>query len=166
MSLTPIVLSPSKVHRQFIMHLSLPCLLNGTWTNHSQPVSRSSLIPRLTNTILSRLTTRTSRGRRRINHNLDARIIALAAYTQVRPARVFCIACTNHSRAAMASAIPKSFWSSPGRYLKWAFHEKPAIAYSVAIGCLGPVSLVALPPLRRAFGDEDPVRIPLSYPSE
>lgn len=50
--------------------------------------------------------------------------------------------------------------------MKWAFHEKPAIAYSVAIGCLGPVSLVGLPPLRRAMGDEDPIRIPLSYPSE
>lgn len=52
------------------------------------------------------------------------------------------------------------------RYLKWASYEKPAIFYSVVIGALGPVVLVAAPPLRRISGDVNPARIPLTYPSE
>jgi len=66
----------------------------------------------------------------------------------------------------MSSAIPRTFWSSPLRYLKWASYEKPAIFYSIVLGCLGPVALVGIPPLRRLAGDEDPPRIPLTYPSE
>lgn len=31
---------------------------------------------------------------------------------------------------------------------------------------MGPVSLVVIPPLRRMAGDQDPPRIPLTYPSE
>ncbi|OJJ83050.1 NADH:ubiquinone oxidoreductase subunit NDUFA3 [Aspergillus glaucus CBS 516.65] len=56
------------------------------------------------------------------------------------------------------------FWSSPLRYLRWASHEKPAIFYAMVLGCSGPVSLVALPPIRRFFGDVDPQPIPLTYP--
>lgn len=58
------------------------------------------------------------------------------------------------------------FWSTPLRYLRWASHEKPAIFYSIIIGSMGPVSLVALPPIRRALGDVDPEPIPLTYPSK
>lgn len=64
------------------------------------------------------------------------------------------------------AAIPKTFWSSPIRYLRWASHEKPAIFYSIIIGSMGPVCLVAIPPMRRYAGDEDPPPIPLTYPSE
>lgn len=66
----------------------------------------------------------------------------------------------------MSAAIPKSFWSSPIRYLKWASYEKPAIFYSVIVGLMGPVSLVVIPPMRRWAGDETPKRIPLTYPGE
>ncbi len=66
----------------------------------------------------------------------------------------------------MSAAVPKTFWSSPIRYLRWASHEKPAIFYSIVIGSLGPVSLFAIPPMRRAVGDEDPSRIPLTYPGK
>lgn len=58
------------------------------------------------------------------------------------------------------------FWSTPLRYMRWASHEKPAIFYSIVIGCLGPVSIVTIPPVRRYFGDEDPPPIPLTYPSK
>ena len=58
------------------------------------------------------------------------------------------------------------FWSSPLRYLRWASHVKPAIFYAMVLGCSGPVSLVALPPIRRFFGDVDPEPIPLTYPSK
>ncbi|EER41305.1 NADH-ubiquinone oxidoreductase [Histoplasma capsulatum var. duboisii H88] len=56
------------------------------------------------------------------------------------------------------------FWSTPFRYMRWAAHEKPAIFFSVIIGSLGPVALVALPPIRRYLGDVDPPPIPLTYP--
>jgi hypothetical protein len=65
----------------------------------------------------------------------------------------------------MSGAVPKTFWSSPIRYLRWAAHEKPAMFWSVVIGALGPVSLFAIPPMRRMVGDENPPRIPLTYPS-
>lgn len=65
-----------------------------------------------------------------------------------------------------AAGIPKTFWSNPFRYLKWAFHEKPAIAYSVLIGSMGPAFLLAAPTLRRWAGDETPAKIPLTYPGE
>jgi hypothetical protein len=75
----------------------------------------------------------------------------------------------NHSSATprtMSGAVPKTFWSSPIRYLRWASHEKPAIFYSILLGALGPVSLFVIPPLRRMAGDEDPPKIPLTYPGE
>jgi len=66
----------------------------------------------------------------------------------------------------MAAAVPKTFWSSPIRYLRWAAHEKPAIFWSFVVGGLGPVSVAVVPTLRRYVGDEDPARIPLTYPGE
>lgn len=65
-----------------------------------------------------------------------------------------------------AAGIPKTFWSSPVRYLRWASHEKPAIFYSIIIGGLGPVMLLVVPPMRRWAGDQSPPKIPLTYPSE
>ncbi|KAK5944734.1 n19m, NADH-ubiquinone oxidoreductase 9.5 kDa subunit [Knufia obscura] len=62
------------------------------------------------------------------------------------------------------STVPKNFISSPLRYLKWASYEKPAIFYSVILGCMGPVSLLTVPTMRRWAGDETPKRIPLTYP--
>lgn len=67
---------------------------------------------------------------------------------------------------SIMSGVPKAFWGSPIRYLRWASHEKPAIFYSVLIGCMGPVLLVGVPPLRRAMGDQDPPRIPYTYPGK
>ena len=66
----------------------------------------------------------------------------------------------------MAAAVPKTFWGSPIRYLRWASHEKPAIFYSCILGAFGPVALVVIPPLRRMVGDEDPPKIPMTYPGE
>lgn len=64
------------------------------------------------------------------------------------------------------SAIPKTFWSSPIRYLKWASYEKPAIFYSVVLGLMGPAAFVVVPPLRRMAGDENPTKVPLTYPGK
>lgn len=64
------------------------------------------------------------------------------------------------------SALPKTFWGSPVRYLRWASHEKPAIFWSVVLGLMGPLSFAVIPPLRRYVGDEDPPRIPLTYPGK
>lgn len=78
--------------------------------------------------------------------------------------------CATHERVhlpvATMSAIPKTFWSSPIRYLKWASYEKPAIFYSVILGCMGPVALVVIPPMRRWAGDQNPPMVPLTYPSK
>jgi len=62
------------------------------------------------------------------------------------------------------SALPKTFWGSPVRYLRWASHEKPAIFWSCVLGGSAPLTFVVIPPLRRYVGDEDPPRIPLTYP--
>ncbi|CZR63764.1 probable NADH2 dehydrogenase (ubiquinone) 9.5K protein, ubiquinone-binding [Phialocephala subalpina] len=61
------------------------------------------------------------------------------------------------------SALPR-FWSQPLRYLRWAAIEKPAIFYSIIIGSMGPVVVVAVPPIRRMLGDADRPKIPLTYP--
>ncbi|OQV02089.1 hypothetical protein CLAIMM_07339 [Cladophialophora immunda] len=62
------------------------------------------------------------------------------------------------------SGAPQRFWGQPIRYLRWAAHEKPAIFWSCVIGGLGPATFVFIPPMRRYFGDQDPPRIPLTYP--
>ena len=64
----------------------------------------------------------------------------------------------------MSAAVPARFWGSPFRYLRWAAHEKPAIFWACVLGAGGPVSFVVIPPLRRWVGDENPPRIPLTYP--
>ncbi|KAI9852713.1 MAG: hypothetical protein M1838_005908 [Thelocarpon superellum] len=56
------------------------------------------------------------------------------------------------------------FFSTPFRYLHWASIEKPAIFYSILVGSLGPVMLVAVPPIRHRLGDVDPEPIPMTYP--
>ncbi|OAP57107.1 NADH dehydrogenase [Fonsecaea erecta] len=62
------------------------------------------------------------------------------------------------------SGAPARFWGQPIRYLRWAAHEKPAIFWSCVMGGLGPATFVFIPPMRRYFGDQDPPRIPLTYP--
>ncbi|KAF2084864.1 NADH-ubiquinone oxidoreductase [Saccharata proteae CBS 121410] len=65
----------------------------------------------------------------------------------------------------MAARIYPSFWTQPIKYLRWASHEKPAIFYSIAIGCLGPVFMVAAPPFRRMIGDQvGRPKVPMTYP--
>ncbi|KIV91165.1 hypothetical protein PV10_05735 [Exophiala mesophila] len=64
----------------------------------------------------------------------------------------------------MSAGIPQRFWGSPIRYLRWAAHEKPAIFWSCVIGACGPLTFVVIPPIRRYVGDEDPPRVPLTYP--
>lgn len=56
------------------------------------------------------------------------------------------------------------FWRQPLQYLRWASHEKPAIFYSIAIGSLGPLTLIVVPPIRHRFGDGPRESIPLTYP--
>ncbi|TKA73244.1 hypothetical protein B0A49_06149 [Cryomyces minteri] len=58
------------------------------------------------------------------------------------------------------------FFSAPLSYMRWASIEKPAIFYSIVVGCIGPVMMVVVPPLRHRFGDGPREAIPLSYPSE
>ena len=69
-----------------------------------------------------------------------------------------------HNTTTMSTLTPR-FWAGPIRYLRWASREKPAYFWSVVIGALGPVSMVVVPPVRRAFGDFDAPPIPLTYPS-
>ncbi|KAF2843207.1 putative NADH-ubiquinone oxidoreductase 9.5 kDa subunit [Patellaria atrata CBS 101060] len=56
------------------------------------------------------------------------------------------------------------FWGTPFSYLRWASHNKPAIFYSMVVGSMGPVFLIAVPPIRRYFGDHPREKIPLTYP--
>ncbi|OCL00083.1 NADH-ubiquinone oxidoreductase 9.5 kDa subunit [Cenococcum geophilum 1.58] len=56
------------------------------------------------------------------------------------------------------------FFRQPIRYMRWASHEKPAIFYSIVIGSMGPVTILAAPPIRRYFGDGPRPKIPLTYP--
>lgn len=57
------------------------------------------------------------------------------------------------------------FWQTPLRYWRWSSRERPALFWSCVIGALGPVTLVAVPPIRHAFGDYDAKPIPTTYPS-
>jgi hypothetical protein len=63
----------------------------------------------------------------------------------------------------MSGTVPR-FWATPLRYCRWAARERPGYFWSVVIGALGPVTLVVVPPLRRAVGDYDAKPIPLTYP--
>ena len=62
--------------------------------------------------------------------------------------------------------IAPRFWASPLRYCRWAARERPSFFWSVIIGACGPVSLVVIPPIRRAMGAETPKPIPMTYPSK
>jgi len=37
---------------------------------------------------------------------------------------------------------PVTFWSAPGTYIHWAARYKPAILWSIVVGCMGPVVVV------------------------
>jgi hypothetical protein len=52
------------------------------------------------------------------------------------------------------------------RYLRWASIEKPAIFWSIVVGSVGPVLVVAVPPIRNRLGDPRRPDIPLTYPSK
>jgi hypothetical protein len=56
------------------------------------------------------------------------------------------------------------FFRQPLRYLKWASINKPAYFYSIIVGCVGPVMVVTVPPIRRYMGEEQIAKIPLTYP--
>ena len=90
-----------------------------------------------------------------------------------------------HSNSKMASVIAAPFRRSY-RYivrgsldsiLFWKYswtitiqqrqaHENPVILWSVGIGCLGPVLLVAVPPIRKSLGWKPAERLPSTYPGE
>ncbi|KAK3115365.1 n19m, NADH-ubiquinone oxidoreductase 9.5 kDa subunit [Teratosphaeriaceae sp. CCFEE 6253] len=59
---------------------------------------------------------------------------------------------------------PVSFWTAPGSYIHWAARRKPAIFWSIVVGCFGPVIVVVAPPIRRLVGDPPRSQIPLTYP--
>jgi hypothetical protein len=56
------------------------------------------------------------------------------------------------------------FFRQPLRYLKWASINKPAYFYSIIVGCIGPVLVVTVPPIRRYMGEEQIQKIPMTYP--
>ena len=58
------------------------------------------------------------------------------------------------------------FWSQPFRYMRWASHERPALFYPLVIGCIGPIMIPIVPPIRARFGDGPRELIPLTYPSK
>ncbi|KAJ7650238.1 hypothetical protein FB45DRAFT_887379, partial [Roridomyces roridus] len=57
-----------------------------------------------------------------------------------------------------------SAFRSAYRVLQRHAHESPVIFYSCVIGAIGPVLLVAVPPIRERMGYKAPPPIPLSYP--
>ncbi|KAF2265330.1 hypothetical protein CC78DRAFT_515501 [Lojkania enalia] len=65
----------------------------------------------------------------------------------------------------MPTPISPSFWRQPFRYMKWASINKPAYFYSIVIGCMGPLSVGIVPPLREYFGDQvGRPKVPMTYP--
>ncbi|RSH90210.1 hypothetical protein EHS25_001544 [Saitozyma podzolica] len=50
------------------------------------------------------------------------------------------------------------------RYLQRQAHESPVIFYSLAIGFLGPVMVVTVPPIRKRMGWKPADRIPTTFP--
>ncbi|RFU32417.1 hypothetical protein B7463_g3945, partial [Scytalidium lignicola] len=63
----------------------------------------------------------------------------------------------------MAVTYPR-FFSQPIRYMRWAAIEKPAIFYSIVLGCMGPVLVLTVPTIREKLGDSRRPQIPLTYP--
>ncbi|KXL47853.1 hypothetical protein M433DRAFT_157457 [Acidomyces richmondensis BFW] len=59
---------------------------------------------------------------------------------------------------------PVSFFEHPRQYMVWAARVKPAIFWSCVIGCIGPVMVVVVPPIRHYLGDGPRPQIPLTYP--
>ncbi|SOV02361.1 related to nadh-ubiquinone oxidoreductase 9.5 kDa subunit [Ustilago sp. UG-2017a] len=50
------------------------------------------------------------------------------------------------------------------RYLQYAAHEHPAVFFSIAIGSVGPVAVLTVPPIRKAYGWKPAEKVPTSYP--
>ncbi|KAF9468093.1 hypothetical protein BDZ94DRAFT_1184442 [Collybia nuda] len=50
------------------------------------------------------------------------------------------------------------------RYLQRQAHENTVIFYSVVLGTVGPVMVVAIPPIRESFGYRPAEPVPTSYP--
>ncbi|GAA6061698.1 hypothetical protein JCM10212_005990 [Sporobolomyces blumeae] len=49
-------------------------------------------------------------------------------------------------------------------YLQRQAHEQPAIFYSIALGFVGPIAVVAVPEVRKRFGWKPVERPPTTYP--
>lgn len=65
----------------------------------------------------------------------------------------------------MSGAPPSPrFFQQPLRYLRWASVNKPAYFYSIIVGCMGPVMVATVTPIRRYMGEEKRPVIPLTYP--
>ncbi|ORX96842.1 hypothetical protein BCR34DRAFT_175955 [Clohesyomyces aquaticus] len=62
------------------------------------------------------------------------------------------------------STVSPAFFRQPIRYLRWASINKPAYFYSIVVGCIGPIMMVVVPPIRQYMGDEQRPRIPQTYP--
>ncbi|KAF8581958.1 hypothetical protein K439DRAFT_189115 [Ramaria rubella] len=65
--------------------------------------------------------------------------------------------------SALASSI-LSPWRNSFRYLQRQAHEKPVIFFSLILGCIGPVLVVTVPPVRKSMGYKPAERVPTSYP--
>jgi len=61
---------------------------------------------------------------------------------------------------------PFGFYDAPLKYLRWASRERPALFWSVALGCMGPIMMVVVPPIRHRLGDGPRQVVPHSYPSK
>lgn len=49
---------------------------------------------------------------------------------------------------------------------QYAAHEHPAVFFSIAIGSVGPVAVLTVPPIRKAYGWKPAEKVPTSYPRE
>ncbi|KAN0059937.1 n19m, NADH-ubiquinone oxidoreductase 9.5 kDa subunit [Thecaphora frezii] len=65
--------------------------------------------------------------------------------------------------ASFASSIFSPFRNTY-RYLQHSAHENPVIFFSLLIGSVGPISVLVVPPIRKAYGWKPAERIPTSYP--
>ncbi|PWN50573.1 NADH-ubiquinone oxidoreductase 9.5 kDa subunit, partial [Violaceomyces palustris] len=47
---------------------------------------------------------------------------------------------------------------------QYAAHEQPVVFFSLLIGTAGPIAVVTVPPIRKAYGWKPAERVPTTYP--
>ncbi|KAI3625884.1 hypothetical protein CBS9595_001245 [Malassezia furfur] len=50
------------------------------------------------------------------------------------------------------------------KYLRASAHERPVVFFSLLVGFMGPVAVVAVPRVRASYGWKPAEKIPITYP--